>query len=564
MINNNKALEEESQQVPIPEQYIINKPLRLETVNQGSNEDDVLVRGNDNTVKYVSQSELGGNGIESVTGNVVDNSVFNNPIINLKTINNQNLSGSGNINITNSVPPIQQVLLAGSRVDDRGLEFHEASNRYTTYIASGGVTVVDHVENKGIGFEGGDQIFARNLALGGVNVLDLAINSGEIVFYNLAPKPTGTYTLATTSDIITYSPVSDSIAGIVDNTALQELGGVDKLINGIRIGKGGGNISSNLVLGSDSLLSNSTGNYSTAICYKSLYTNTIGAYNTSVGSLSLNYNTTGLVNTSVGAYASQANTTGSYNTVVGGSALSANQFGSSNVAIGASALRNNVGVSGSNIYGHRSIAIGGNAMLNNTTGNGIAIGDTSLKSQTTGTYNIAIGLQAGSGITTGNTNVIIADTGFVTAGGGITTGSNNMIIAPNNGNTTGITTGSGNIVLGKVTGLSASASNTITISDGVGNIAITKSTIGELKTPNLTQALIVSGGTSSLVNKGYVDNTTAVDNATTTNLSSATLTSTYPNALSGFRVRCLNIASGALTYEKTTTGWIQYTITITQ
>jgi len=497
--------------------YLIQNPLRLETVKAGSKSDSVLVRGADKIVKFVPRTEF-----------------------------------------LSTIPNLDQVLGRGQNAMDHTIYLMSSGDHYAAY-GPFGYTIFNQSENSRLDFSD-YEISKKN----GNYEFHLSFNRDPLnTTYNnfiFPQKSSGTYT----SDIITYSPVSDSIAGIVDNTALQELGGVDKLINGIRIGKGGGNISSNLVLGSDSLLSNSTGNYSTAIGYKSLYTNTIGAYNTSVGSLSLNYNTTGLVNTSVGAYASQANTTGSYNTVVGGSALSANQFGSSNVAIGASALRNNVGVSGSNIYGHRSIAIGGNAMLNNTTGNGIAIGDTSLKSQTTGTYNIAVGFQAGSGITTGNTNVIIADTGFVTAGGGITTGSNNMIIAPNNGNTTGITTGSGNIVLGKVTGLSASASNTITISDGVGNIAITKSTIGELKTPNLTQALIISGGTSSLVNKGYVDNTTAVDNATTTTLSSATLTSTYPNALSGFRVRCLNIASGALTYEKTTAGWIQYTITITQ
>ncbi|RKR11581.1 hypothetical protein C8C83_3321 [Flavobacterium sp. 90] len=382
--------------------------------------------------------------------------------------------------------------------------------------------------------------------------------------YKFPEKPSGTYTLATLDDITTNSPVSGTTTGLVDNTSLQELGGVDKLINGIRIGKGGGNLTTNVVLGDYSLFSNSTGNNSTAVGYESLYSNTTGAYNTGIGSFSLYYNTTGLVNTSIGAYSSTSNTTGSYNTAIGASTLNANQFGSANVAIGASALKSNVGVSGSNIFGHRSIAIGSNAMYNNTTGNGISIGDTSLRSQTTGMYNIAIGLQAGSGITTGNANVIVADTGFIAAGGGITTGSNNLIIAPNNGNTTGITTGSGNVVLGKVTGLSASASNTITISDGVGNVAITKSTTGELKTPNLTQALIVSGGATSLVTKGYVDNTGAIDNVTTTVLSSATLTTTYPNALSGFRVRCLNITNGALTYEKTVSGWIQYAITITQ
>ncbi len=60
--NINRALEEEAS----PQEYTITKSLKLETVNEGSNEDDVLVRGNDNTVKYVSQSSLGGGGSQNL------------------------------------------------------------------------------------------------------------------------------------------------------------------------------------------------------------------------------------------------------------------------------------------------------------------------------------------------------------------------------------------------------------------------------------------------------------------------------------------------------------------
>jgi hypothetical protein len=53
--------------------------------------------------------------------------------------------------------------------------------------------------------------------------------------------------------------VSSTVSGIVNNTALQELGGVDKLINGVRIGRGAGNIVNNTVLGNNALNSNTTG-----------------------------------------------------------------------------------------------------------------------------------------------------------------------------------------------------------------------------------------------------------------------------------------------------------------
>ncbi|UPZ17758.1 hypothetical protein [Flavobacterium humidisoli] len=58
--NSNKDLERESKQAPKNQNQIINKSLKLETVNEGDNEDDVLVRGADKTVKFVPRSEFGG------------------------------------------------------------------------------------------------------------------------------------------------------------------------------------------------------------------------------------------------------------------------------------------------------------------------------------------------------------------------------------------------------------------------------------------------------------------------------------------------------------------------
>jgi len=52
-------------------------------------------------------------------------------------------------------------------------------------------------------------------------------------------------------------------------------------------------------------------------------------------------------------------------------------------------------------------------------------------------------------------------------------------------------------------------------------------------------------------------------NNTTTALSLATLTSTYPTAQIGFKVQALSITAGAKIYEKTTIGWCEYSVTIT-
>jgi len=442
-----------------------------------------------------------------------------------------------------------------------------------------------------------------------IKVADLEKNAANKI---LITNSKGELEFSDIESIASSEPVSAIVSGIVDNTPLQELGGVDKLINGLRIGRGSSTGVDNVVFGINSqglattanentsmgfealrdvttggynsafgwgvLQQTTTGHSNTAMGDSAMLLNQIGSYNTAIGDGALRnnnadfnvgvgaysgyYNTTGAYNTNIGGYAGFYNTTGSYNTAIGQSALLNNQFGSQNIAIGASALYKNIGTNGSNIFGHRCIAIGTSAMRENTTGNGIAIGNVALGSQTTGMWNIGIGMQAGSGITTGGGNVVIAGTGFTTYGGGVTTGSNNLIVAPNNGNTTGITTGNGNIVIGKVSGLNAAAENTITISDGVGNIALTKSTTGELKVPNLTQALIISGGATSLINKTYADNMGAVDNATTTVLSGTALNSAYPNAINGFRVHCKSISTGVLTYEKTSTGWIQYAVSI--
>jgi len=65
----------------------------------------------------------------------------------------------------------------------------------------------------------------------------------------------------------------------------------------------------------------------------------------------------------------------------------------------------------------------------------------------------------------------------------------------------------------------------------------------------------------SLVTKQYVDNQTVANNTTTT-LSKSQLSTSYPLAITGFKVQCLNITQGALMYEKTSTGWLQYAVQV--
>jgi hypothetical protein len=158
----------------------------------------------------------------------------------------------------------------------------------------------------------------------------------------------------------------------VDLTTDQTIAGVktfsvDAVINGLTVGSGGGDISSNSAFG-----------------YLALSSNTDGSNNTAIGILALQSNTTGNWNTASGNYALYSNTTGNSNAAFGDFALFINTTGYQNVANGGSALR-------SNTIGYLNAAIGFYALYSNTTGNN----------------NTALGYNAGNGITTGSGNTIL-------------------------------------------------------------------------------------------------------------------------------------------------------------
>jgi hypothetical protein len=208
--------------------------------------------------------------------------------------------------------------------------------------------------------------------------------------------------------------------------------GSDITANGLTVGVGGGNVSSNTALGSSALLSNTTGSYNTASGtgalqnntngfnntasgYYTLYSNTTGFTNTANGSFALYQNTTGWGNTASGLDALYFNTTGSYNTANGLGALYYNATGSFNTANGTTALQDNTTgydntASGyealsSNTTGYDNTASGYEALWFNTSGYlNTASGYEALFSNTTGIYNTASGSNALYNNTTGNFN----------------------------------------------------------------------------------------------------------------------------------------------------------------
>lgn len=121
--------------------------------------------------------------------------------------------------------------------------------------------------------------------------------------------------------------------------------------NTLTVGRGGGAILANTVVGVDALDANTTGGLNTAIGRLALADNTEGGASTATGYLALRFNTTGGNNTANGSQALESNTEGNNNTAMGRRALSGNTTGNNNTGIGLRSLY-------SNITGVRNTALG--------------------------------------------------------------------------------------------------------------------------------------------------------------------------------------------------------------
>jgi hypothetical protein len=145
-------------------------------------------------------------------------------------------------------------------------------------------------------------------------------------------------TIAITSlPVVTTGLVGDVIP-VVQNGVTSQITNADLFnsvdtINGVALGLGAGNADTNVTIGNDSLLVNTTGNNNTAVGSDTLKANTIGIRNAGLGYASLLTNISGSSNTGAGAL-SLALTTGSGNTGLGFNAGGSISTGSKNVVIG--------------------------------------------------------------------------------------------------------------------------------------------------------------------------------------------------------------------------------------
>jgi hypothetical protein len=144
----------------------------------------------------------------------------------------------------------------------------------------------------------------------------------------------------------------------------------DVIINGLTVGRGSGNDSTNTALGYKALSSNA-GAGNSAVGYDALRVNTNGVNNTASGIEALVSNTSGGHNVANGKQALRGNTTGSFNTANGYTALFSNTTGINNTATGYSA--NSMG----SIYTN-STGIGYNA--DNTASNSVRLGNAAVTS----------------------------------------------------------------------------------------------------------------------------------------------------------------------------------------
>lgn len=245
---------------------------------------------------------------------------------------------------------------------------------------------------------------------------------------------------------------SINTAGIYSATGTQMFNasgtitsGVDISVNGLTVGKGGGNNTNNTALGYQAVYSNTTGTQNIGIGSQALYATTTSNNNIGVGVQALYTNTTGAQLIGIGSQALYLNTTGADNVAIGWQSLYSNTTGGSNVAIGRESLKSNTTAGDNTAIGYQSL------YANSTASYNTAVGYQAGYAQTTGTgQNTFIGTQAGLG-TTGYNNTFIGNY----SGALMTSGNNNTVIGQFSGNTGGLSI--------------TTSSNYVVLSDGSGN-----------------------------------------------------------------------------------------------
>lgn len=289
-----------------------------------------------------------------------------------------------------------------------------------------------------------------------------------------------------------------SSSSVVAQSANLTFDGSTLAVNSVSVGRGGGGVASNTVVGSGALAANTVGAQITAVGNGALAVNT-ASFVTAVGYQALNANTTAVWNTAIGGQAAAANTTGQYITAVGYQALYNSITGDQQTAVGNQAMYY--------MRGSNNTAVGMQAMLgsptpaSNTGTNNTAIGRYTLYLLTSGSENTAVGTQAAYNIASGNAVTAIGHQAmyYMVGGSNTAVGAQAMQGSTTPANNTGIentavgryaltalTSGQYNIAVGHAALLSQTS--------GSYNTAIGNSALREALTSNNNTAVGFSAG----------------------------------------------------------------------
>ena len=315
-----------------------------------------------------------------------------------------------------------------------------------------GVAYLEQVVIGGNHFELGNSCTGMDIAR--VNKASILTNS----FFNQGTSSTGITFQAGATNVIVYpqdffnvaTPYSGVLTGITftaDTGAFTTLtSSSDAVLNGVKVGKGGGAVSTNTAVGNLALNANTSGTFNTAIGRQTLLFCLSGSNNVAVGSNSLQALTTGSWNVALGVTALQVLTTGNSCTGLG---YNANLF---------------------NVSGNNNVAVGYNSLLNSgkVQTAGVFVSGVSYTIQSIGSTDFTlIGASA-------NTVGVVFTASGIGAGTGTASPNNGGNIGLGYSSGSGITTGSNNVVLGGYNGgaapISATGSNYVVLSDGAGNV----------------------------------------------------------------------------------------------
>jgi hypothetical protein len=411
-----------------------------------------------------------------------------------KTINGVAFDGSGDITVTANAGTLTGTTLASNVVN--------SSLTSVGTLTSGTINLTTDIATTG------------NLIAGTVTYPNTHGTSGQvlsttgsgILSWTSIPTPDLTnYVTTNTAQTITASKTFS------ETTTFSK----DAIVNGIRVGKGGGNESTNTAIGTAALNSNTTGNSNIAVGMNALSGNITGNYSTAIGLDALKISTGGF-NTAFGAFALDKTTTGVNNTAIGPLALEYNETGTLNTAIGY-----NAGVSSSNKDLTNTTAIGNGARV--TASNTIQLGDAAVTDVITSGNLTVNGITVGKGKSTLTNSSNTTNTAFgretlssnVSSGAIIGTYNTAIGFRTLRSNTSGnFNTASGTSALrgnttgnnNTGTGESALFSNTT----GSNNTAIGMNALQNNETGTLNTAIGFDAGVSSS-NKDLT-NTTAIGN----------------------------------------------------